>query len=490
MKIDKDLLSIQNVRDCINVAYEAQKKLAQLSQTQIDKIVAAIAKAGFENAAELGKLAHEETGFGKAADKEIKNKFASKAVYESIKNMHTIGIINDDSLSSITEIATPVGVIAGIIPSTNPTSTVIYKAMISIKAGNALVISPHPGALQSILKTFAIINEAALKAGMPEGCLQCINVPTMQGTDILMKHDKVNLILATGGSAMVKAAYSSGNPAIGVGPGNGPAFIEKSADIKDAVAKIVASKTFDNGVICASEQSIIVEKVIRDEVMDELKRQGCYFLNEQQKEQLSKFILRPNLTMNPAIVGKDIYQIAKLANIRIPDGYKILIAPETKVGIETPYSQEKLCPILAFYVEDSWEKACDRCIEILRFEGAGHTMVIHSKDEAIIKEFALQKPVNRILVNTYGALGGIGASTDLAPALTLGCGAVGKSSTSDNVSPRHLINIKRVARNVTNVANIQEDFKKSFNPNNSNDESNNEDLLISAIVEQVMAKIK
>lgn len=487
MKIDKDLLSIQNVRDCITEAHEAQKKLAQFSQAQIDKIVTAIAKAGFDNAAELGKLAHEETGFGKETDKEIKNKFASKTVYESIKDMQTVGIINGDSSSPVMEVATPVGVIAGIIPSTNPTSTVIYKAMIALKAGNALVISPHPGALKCILKTFEIINEAALQAGMPNGCLQCITVPSMQGTSVLMKHDKVNLILATGGSAMVKAAYSSGNPAIGVGPGNGPAFIEKSANIQDAVTKIVTSKTFDNGVICASEQSIVVEKVIEDEVIKELKKQGCYFLTEEQKDQLAKFILRPNLTMNPAIVGKDIYQIAKLANINIPEGYQILVAPETKVGIATPYSQEKLCPILAFYVEDNWNKACERCIEILQFEGAGHTMTIHSQDENIIKEFALQKPVNRLLVNTYGALGGIGASTDLAPALTLGCGAVGKSSTSDNISPRHLMNIRRVARNVTSVTDIQKDFKEPFNPDNS---SNDEELLISTIVEQVMAKIK
>lgn len=490
MNIDKDLMSIQNVRDCVNNASIAQVELAKLSQSEIDKICYAIAKAGYDNAKMLGQLANEETGFGTSSDKEIKNKFASKTLYESIKDMKTVGIINGDVNSEIMEVATPVGVIAGIIPSTNPTSTVIYKAMISIKGGNALVVSPHPGAKNSIYKTYEIINEAAIKAGMPKGCLQCIEYPSMQGTTELMKHNKINLILATGGNAMVRSAYSSGNPAIGVGPGNGPAFIEKTADIKDAITKIVASKTFDNGTICASEQSVIVEKEIETKVVKEMEKQGCYFLSETQANELAKFILRPNLTMNPAIVGKDVQTIAKLANIRIPSDVKILVARESNVGIKYPYSMEKLCPILAFYVENDWHAACDRSIEILLHEGAGHTMSLHTNDNDIINKFALKKPVNRLLINTASALGGIGATTNLAPALTLGCGAIGKSSTSDNITPLHLINVRRIAKHTKDVSSIIEEFKQEFSSEEKEVFDGINQDVVNNIVNEVMNQLK
>lgn len=489
MNIDKDLMSIQNVRNCIEAAYIAQKELAKLSQEQINKICFAIAKAGYDNAAMLGLMAHEETGFGIAKDKEIKNKFASKTLFESIKNMNTVGIIHGDINSDVMEVATPVGVVAGIIPSTNPTSTVIYKAMIALKGGNALVISPHPGAKNAIYKTFEKINEAAINAGMPSGSIQCIEYPSMQGTSVLMAHEKVNVILATGGAAMVKSAYSSGNPAIGVGPGNGPAFIEKSADISDAISKIILSKTFDNGTICASEQSIIVEKEIESKVIREMEKQGCYFLSTEQADQLSKFILRPNFTMNPAIVGKDAQTIAKLANIRVPQSAKVLVAREENVGIKYPYSMEKLCPILAFYVEKNWQDACNRSIEILMHEGAGHTMSIHSQNDEVINEFALHKPVNRLLVNTCAALGGIGATTALSPALTLGCGAIGKSSTSDNITPEHLINIRRIARHTKDVAQIVSEFNQPLEPG-TDMVDNLDSTMVNDIVNQVMAQLK
>ncbi len=484
--LDKDLVSIQEVRNLIAKAKIAQKRLSEMSQEEINKIVKAISDAGYENAEKLAKMAHSETGFGKWEDKIVKNTFASKVVYESIKDVKTVGIINEDKDLKVLEVAVPMGVVAGLIPSTNPTSTAIYKAMIAIKSGNSIVFSPHPNAKNCILETVRIISEASVAAGCPDGAIGCMTVPTMQGTDELMKHNDVALILATGGSAMVKAAYSSGTPAIGVGPGNGPAFIEKSANIKLAVKRIMDSKTFDNGTICASEQSIVVEKEIEDKVVEELKNSGAYFVTEEQSKKLEKFILRPNGTMNPQIVGKSAEVIANLVGIEIPKGTRVIIARENRVGHKVPYSKEKLCPILAFYVEDNWNTACERCIEILNNEGAGHTLVLHSENQEVIREFALKKPVSRLLVNTPGALGGIGASTNLLPALTLGCGAVGGSSTSDNIGPLNLINIKRVGYGVRELEELR--GTKSQSVESACTVSNEEDL-INVLVEKIMQKL-
>ncbi len=443
--LDKDLVSIQEVRGLLKKAYEAQKILATFSQEQIDRIVKAIADAGYANAVKLAKMANEETGFGIWQDKVIKNVFGSKVVYEAIKDEKTIGIISQDSAHKTMDIAVPMGVVAAVIPSTNPTSTVIYKAMISLKAGNSIVISPHPGAKNAIVETARIITEAAEAAGCPKGAIGVITVPTMQATQELMKSNYTSIILATGGSAMVKSAYSSGNPAIGVGAGNGPAFIDKSADVKMAVKRIFDSKTFDNGTICASEQSIIVEKCMEEKVVAELKAQGGYLLDQDQSDKLAKFILRANGSMNPAIVGKSVEHIAKLAGIRVPSDARVLIAKESKVGHDAPYSREKLAPILALFVEENIDAVLEKSIEILKFEGMGHTFSMHANDTELVKRFGLRIPASRILINTPGALGGVGATTGLFPALTLGCGAVGGSSTSNNIGPMDLINIKRVA---------------------------------------------
>jgi len=277
----------------------------------------------------------------------------------------------------------------------------------------------------------------------------------VESTDALLKNPNIGIILATGGEAMVHAAYSSGNPALGVGPGNGPSFIEKSANIPQAVKHIFDSKTFDNGTICASEQSIVTESCIKDQVIAEVKKQGGYFLSPEESEKVGRYIMRANGTMNPKIVGRSAQVIADMAGISIPSGTRVLVSPQTTVGKDNPYSREKLCPILAFYVEDSWENACKRCMEILFNEGKGHTMTIHSEDKSIIREFALKKPVSRLLVNTIGSLGGVGASTGLQPALTLGCGAVGGSATSDNVGPMNLINIRRVAYGLLELDDIR-----------------------------------
>ncbi len=445
MEFDKDLRSIQEVRNLVAKAKQAQLEYADYSQAQVDQIVKSIAQACASQAERLAKMAVEETGFGIWQDKVLKNQLGSTITYESIKDMKTVGIIGEDKDAGVTEIGVPMGVVAALIPSTNPTSTVMYKCLISLKAGNSIVISPHPGAKNCIYETFKIIQQAAKAAGAPDGIVQCITVPSGEGTSALLKHPDIGIILATGGEAMVRAAYSSGNPALGVGPGNGPAYIEKSADIPTAVRRIFDSKTFDNGTICASEQSIVTERCIAAQVEAEVKKQGGYFLTEEESQKVSRFIMRANGTMNPKIVGKSVATIAEMAGISIPAGTRVLVSRQTTVGMDNPYSREKLCPILAYYVEEDWESACKRCMEILNNEGKGHTMVIHSQDKSVIREFSLKKPVSRLLVNTPGALGGVGATTGLQPALTLGCGAMGGSATSDNVGPMHLLNIRRVA---------------------------------------------
>ena len=455
MTLDRDLQSIQEVRCMVAEAKEAQKKLASMSQQQIDKICFEIAKDCAANAEKLAKMAVEETGFGVWQDKVLKNQLGSTITYESCKDMKTVGIICEDKEKGLIEVAVPMGVVAALIPSTNPTSTTMYKAIISIKAGNAIVLSPHPNAKNCILETVKIIREAAKRAGAPDGIVQCISLTTMEATDALLKHKDIGIILATGGEAMVRAAYSSGNPAIGVGPGNGPAYIEKSADIPTAVRRITDSKTFDNGTICASEQSVITERIIKDRVIAEMKKQGCYFLDENDTNKLSKFILRANGTMNPQIVGKSAEVIAKMADIRIPDGTKILVTEQTDVSKKNPFAREKLCPILAFYTADNWEQACQISMDILFNEGVGHTMTIHTQNNDIVREFALKKPVSRLLVNVAAALGGVGALTNLYPSLTLGCGSVGGSATSDNVSPLNLINIRRVAYGVKELSDLR-----------------------------------
>ena len=445
MEFDRDLYSIQEVRNAVSAAKAAQEVYRTFDQAKVDAIIAKIAQACAAAAEKLAKMAVEETGFGIWQDKVLKNLLGSTITYDYIKDMKTVGIINEDRENGLIEIGVPMGVVAALIPSTNPTSTVMYKVLISLKAGNAIVISPHPSAKNSIVETYKVIIAAAKDAGVPDGLIQCIMTPTKEATDTLLKHPDVSIILATGGEAMVRAAYSSGNPALGVGPGNGPSFIEKSANIPVAVKRIFDSKTFDNGTICASEQSIVTEKCIKDQVIAEVKRQGGYFLSEEETAKVGRFIMRANGTMNPKIVGKSAQVIADMAGITIPAGTRVLVSPQKTVGKDNPYSREKLCPILAFYVEENWEAACKRSIEILQNEGAGHTMTIHSEDMSVIRAFALEKPVSRLLVNTPGALGGVGATTKLAPALTLGCGAVGGSATSDNVTPMHLINIRRVA---------------------------------------------
>ncbi|MBE6908236.1 MAG: acetaldehyde dehydrogenase (acetylating) [Ruminococcaceae bacterium] len=455
MEFDRDLYSIQEVRNLVAKAKAAQREYAAFDQSRIDEAVRAVAEACAAEAERLAKMACEETGFGVWQDKVLKNLLGSTMTYEAIKDLKTVGVLREDREKKVTEIGVPMGVVAALIPSTNPTSTVMYKSLICLKSGNAIIISPHPGARNSILETFRVVEKAARAAGVPDGVVQCVSTPTPESTSALLKHPDIGIILATGGEAMVKAAYSSGNPALGVGPGNGPSFIERSADIPAAIRRIFDSKTFDNGTICASEQSIVTERCIADKVMDEAKRQGGYFLSDEESKRVGAYLMRANGTMNPKIVGRSAKTIADMAGVSVPEGTRVLISPQTTVGKDNPYSREKLCPVLAFYVEEDWERACARCMEILFNEGRGHTMTIHSQNEDIIREFALKKPVSRLLVNTAGSLGGVGALTGLAPALTLGCGAVGGSATSDNVGPMNLINIRRVAYGLKELSDLR-----------------------------------
>lgn len=456
MALDYDLSSIQEARDLARKAKEAQRILAGYNQEQINRIVAAMSEAAAENAEWLARMAADETKFGIFQDKVKKNIFAAKNVYEYIKDMKTIGVLREDPQNKVIEAGYPVGVVMGIIPSTNPTSTTIYKALVSIKAGNGIVFAPHPNACRCINATVQVMYEAAVKAGAPEGIMGCLTKVTMAATNELMKHDDISLILATGGPGLVKAAYSAGKPAYGVGAGNAPAFIERSADIKKAVSDIITGKTFDNGVICASENSVLVDEPIKDRVAAEFEAQGAYFLSKEEVEKVSRVVMTPKGGMNAALVGKGPKVIADKAGITIPQGTRILIAPLEGYGPGFPLSYEKLTTVLAYYVVKDWEEACHLAIELLNLMGAGHTFAIHSQDDEVIREF-IRKPVSRILVNTPSSLGGIGYTTGLAPSLTLGCGTIAGSSTSDNVTPMHLINIKRLAYETGRLAEENKD---------------------------------
>ena len=445
MEFDKDLTARQEARTLAKAAAQAARQLARFSQAQLDAIVEAVAKAFAGEAVGLAAMAVKETGFGNAEDKITKNLFASQKVAEAVRDLKTVGILKECPEKKLWEVGVPVGVIAAIVPSTNPTSTVCYKALIALKAGNAIVFSPHPKAICCTLQAAKIVARAAEAAGAPKGSVGCLTIPSLEGCKELMAAPETRLILATGGPAMVRSAYSCGKPAIGVGAGNGPAYIHHSAEVEHALKCIRESKTFDNGTVCASEQSIIVEKAMEQRVMDAAKNLGFYFMNQQEAESLAKLLFRSNGTLNPDIVGKNAIYLAQKAGFSVPTDTKILVAREQEAGPTRPYSMEKLCPVLAFFVMESEDAVLNKVMEVLKHEGSGHTFAIHAQEEAVIRKFALQVPVSRFLVNTPAALGGIGAATGLFPALTLGCGAVGGSSSSNNISPLDLINIRRVA---------------------------------------------
>lgn len=445
---DRDLLSIQEARELVARAAEAQKKFALFSQEQVDAIVEACASAATDAGEQLARIAVEETGYGNVPDKILKNRIGSVEVPRAIRGMKTVGILHHDKEKGIVEVASPVGVVAAIIPTTNPTSTTIYKTLISIKARNAVVLSPHPNAVKCIRATADVLLRAALKAGAPENLIACMEHSTMQGTQELMRSRDTGVILATGGAGLVRQAYSSGRPAYGVGPGNVPAYIERTANVKKAVGDIIAGKTFDYGTICSSEQHIVADEAIAALALEECRNQGAYFLSSEEKAQLEHVILDPvRHVPNPKIVGKHATVVAEIAGIKVPDSTRVLIARMTpeQVGREWPLSAEKLSPVLAFYVVADTRAAIELCTRLLRFGGSGHTASVHTQNEAVAREFGAAVPAFRVCVNTSAVHGSIGYSTNLFPAMTLGCGSPGGNITSDNIGPQHLMDVKRIA---------------------------------------------
>jgi len=440
-----DLTSMREARDLVARAQVAQRQLAELSQAQIDAIVDAMAAAVAPQCEALAQLAHDETGYGVAADKVRKNRFAAEDVYRFIKPMKTVGVLRRIEATKVIEIAEPFGVVAAIIPTTNPTSTAIYKILIAIKARCAIVMSPHPSAIRCITRCAEIMEPAARAAGLPEGAIACLKTVTLEGTQELMRQKGVRVILATGGMGLVRAAYSAGKPAYGVGPGNAPAYIEKTADVRKAVADILTGKTFDNGLLCSSENSVVVDEAVAAEAKAQFLAQGAYFLNAAEADALARVLVTPQRLPNPQLVGKPATVVAAKAGITVPPSTRALIAELQGVGRDYPLSIEKLCPVLSFYVVKDWQEGCERCKQILQYGGMGHTMAIHSRNDDVILQFGLKKPAFRIVVNTPTTLGSIGLTTGLDPAMTLGCGGWGGNITSDNISPLHLINVKRLA---------------------------------------------
>jgi len=442
---DRDLASAQEARRLAQRAKQAAPHLAELSQDQIDRIVDAMASAVRPHAESLARLAVEETTFGVVADKVQKNLFASDRVYEFIRPMKTVGVIGRDDARKIVKIAEPFGVVAAIVPSTNPTSTAIYKILIALKARCPIVISPHPSAAKCITRVAEIMAEAAATAGAPAGSINWMTTVSLEGTQELMKHRDVAVILATGGMGLVRAAYSAGKPAYGVGPGNAPCYIEQSADLAKAASDIVLGKSFDNGVLCSSPNSVVVDRSVADEVKRQFIQQGSYFLTPAEADRLAGALVTAQRLPNPKFVGKTAKFIAEQIGVTVPSDTRVLVAELKGVGRDYPLSIEKLCPVLSYYVVADWREGCERCIQILRYGGMGHTMSIHSQNEDVILQFGLKKPAYRIVVNTPTTHGSIGLTTGLDPAMTLGCGGWGGNITSDNISPRHLLNVKRLA---------------------------------------------
>lgn len=453
---DKDLQSIQAARDLVEAAHRAGSLVARFDQAKIDSICEAMAVAAQSQSFRLGTLAHEETGYGNPADKNVKNLFSAVDIHNYFKSLKTVGVVRDTS--SVVEIAAPRGVVAAIIPSTNPTSTAIFKILIAIKSRNSIVLSPHPSATRCVAETANVMREAAIKAGLPAEAIGCIEMTSLEGTDALMKHKLTAVILATGGLGLVRAAYSSGKPAFGVGPGNVPSFIERTADVPKAVRDILAGTCFDFGTICASEQAMVVDAPVDKQVREQLAAQGAYFLNAAQADQLAKIVVTPNRTLNPKIVGKPATTLAEWAGISVPPATRCLIAEVGGVGRDFPLSIEKLSPILAYYVANGLEDGSRLCDEILHYGGMGHTASVHTQNREAALRYGLLMPAARVVVNSPSTHGAIGFSTALAPSMTLGCGSWGGNVTSDNISPLHLMDIKRVAfetRPVTSAEPVQ-----------------------------------
>ena len=445
----------QELEDLIVRVKRAQKEYATYTQEQVNKIFQAAAAAADKARIPLAKMAVADTGMGVVEDKIIKNHFASEYIYNKYKNEKTCGIIKNDRTNGTKIVAEPLGVIAGIIPTTNPTSTAIFKSLIALKTRNAIIFSPHPRAKKSTIAAAKLVLDAAVAAGAPKDIIGWIDEPSLELTDMLIKHPLVSTILATGGPSMVKAAYSSGKPALGVGAGNVPAVVDETADIEMAVSYILMSKTFDNGMICASEQSLIAVKDVYDKVKKELMRRGAYILDKKESELLGKIILNENMTVNAAIVGQSAHKIAELAGFAVPDHAKVLVSEQTSTARENPFAHEKLSPILSLYKADNFEQATEMALQLVQLGGMGHSAALYtdSRTQDRINYFATKLPTGRLLINSPSSQGGIGDlfNFKLEPSLTLGCGSWGGNSVSENVGVKHLLNYKTVAERRENM---------------------------------------
>ncbi len=448
-EFDHDLQSIQEARTLAVAARDAQRQFMHASQAEVDRICAAMAEAAYNASERLGRLAAEETGYGVPEHKVLKNHLGSKLVWESIKDVKTVGIVEHDPQKKMYGIAWPMGVVAALTPSTNPTSTVMFKVLISVKARDAVVVAPHPYAVKCCVETARIMADAGERAGMPKGLVSCMNKISLPGTQELMKHRYVALILATGGSDMVKAAHSVGKPAYGVGPGNVPCYVDRSADLQQAARYIVASKAFDHSVLCSTEQAVIADRPIAAQLEELMKAEGAYFVDDAQARTLAGLLFPSGPLINPRMVGKSPQQLAQACGISVPASARILVARLNAVGREIPLSGEKLTTVLGWYEADGWEAGCERCIELINYGGRGHSLVIHALDEKVIMQFGLEKPVFRIVVNTMGTLGTTGMTTGVMPSMTLGPGGYGGAITGDNITVHHMYNVKRLAYETT-----------------------------------------
>ncbi len=443
-ELDPDLRALQEVRDLVERASRAQAAVARYSQERIDAVCQAMTRAAAGAAYELAKLAVEETGIGRVHYKILKNLFGAEGTWNSIKGEKTVGIIARDERSGVIEVATPVGVIAGVVPTTNPTSTAIFKALVSVKGRNSIVISPHPRARRCIGETVEVMRRAIERAGAPADLVCSLSNPTIESTGALMKHRKVALILATGGAGLVQAAYSSGKPAYGVGPGNVPVYVDRSANLEQAARWIIESQSFDNGTLCCSEQGLVVDRPIAAPLLAAMQRRGAHLCDEEETRKLER-LCNVRGHMNPDVVGLDPWKIAEKAGFQVPRETSLLLAPQKGVGRDFPLSIEILTPLLSWHEVDGWEEGCKVSIQMLEYGGLGHTLGLWASDPKVLEAWFLEKPANRIVVNGPTSEGAVGYSTNLLPSMSLGCGPQAGNITSDNISARHLINIKRVA---------------------------------------------
>lgn len=474
--IDNDLLSVQEARILAENAREAQKRLQTFSQSRLDVIVEHMAQEAAKYTKELAMMSADETDYGNWQDKLLKNRFVTEYLPRHLREMKCVGIIHRDEERQLLDIGVPLGVIVSLCPATSPVSTTIYNALIAIKSGNAVVFSPHPRAERTSARVLDILIEAAAEVGLPEGALSYLHTVTKAGTRELMQHEATSLIMVTGVPGMFDEAKHSGKPVIYGGAGNGPAFIEKTADLEQAVCDIIASKTFDNGVVSAAEQSVVVDGCVEPEVRALFEKHGAYFMNDDEAIRLGELFFFKDGTPNPEPIGKTALELARWAKIEVPLDTTVLIAKQRYVSMSNPYSREKLCPVLSYYIEDDWMNACEKCIELLLTERKGHTLVIHSKDPMVIEQFALKKPVARILVNTPAVYGSMGMTTNLFPAMTLGSGTVGLGITSDNVSPLNLIYVRRVGIGVRNIEDLDLGLPAHKEEKNDNQGFSDEEL--------------